>query len=115
MNQTGERGNDGDNRKDFHHMTLSEETVQTMAAIFGALSDPTRIRIIHALGQSELCVDELSKSLKMTQSAISHQLRHLKNLRIVKRRKVGRSAYYSIDDEHILTLFTNGLEHASHQ
>lgn len=93
---------------------LSDETVNNMASIFGALSDPTRIRIIHALIQGEMRVHDLSVILNMTQSAVSHQLRHLKNLRIVKRRKEGRNAYYSIDDEHILTLFTTGFEHASH-
>lgn len=86
-----------------------------MASIFRALGDPTRIRIIHALTQSEMRVQDLSNVLNMTQSAISHQLRYLKNLRIVKRRKEGRSAFYSIDDEHILTLFITGCHHASHQ
>lgn len=94
---------------------LPEEVVTDLAAIFGAFGDTTRIRLIHALIQSEMCVCDLAKVLGMTQSAVSHQLRNLKNLRIVKRRKVGRSVYYRLDDHHILTLFQTGLEHVTHR
>lgn len=94
---------------------LPNAQVTELASIFQALSDPTRIRIIHALIQSEICVCDLAAILEMTQSAVSHQLRHMKNLRIVKRRKVGRTVYYSIDDEHILTLFETGLNHVIHR
>ncbi len=101
--------------KELEKVSLSEKTIHDMASIFRALADPTRIRIIHTLTKSEMCVHELSHVLNMTQSAISHQLRYLKNLRIVKRRKEGRSAFYSIDDEHILTLLITGFQHASHE
>ncbi|TCP55515.1 ArsR family transcriptional regulator [Tumebacillus sp. BK434] len=94
---------------------LPEEQVSELATIFQALGDTTRVRIIHALVQSEMCVCDLAAVLGMTQSAISHQLRTLRNLRIIKRRKEGRVAYYSIDDHHILTLFKTGLEHVSHR
>ncbi|WP_408646488.1 ArsR/SmtB family transcription factor [Tumebacillus avium] len=94
---------------------LPEEQVAELATIFQALGDATRVRIIHALVQSEMCVCDLAAVLGMTQSAISHQLRTLRNLRIIKRRKEGRVAYYSIDDHHILTLFKTGLEHVSHR
>jgi DNA-binding transcriptional ArsR family regulator len=94
---------------------LEEEAIRDVAAIFQALGDPTRVRILHALIQSEMCVCDLAAALEMTQSAVSHQLRHLRNLRIIKRRKVGRIAYYSIDDEHIKTLFETGLHHVSHR
>jgi DNA-binding transcriptional ArsR family regulator len=94
---------------------LPEEQVTELTAIFQALGDTTRVRIIHALVQSEMCVCDLAAALGMTQSAISHQLRTLRNLRVIKRRKVGRVAYYSIDDHHILTLFNTGLEHVSHR
>lgn len=94
---------------------LPRDQVTELASIFQALGDPTRVRIIHALIHSEICVCDLAAVLEMTQSAVSHQLRHLKNLRIVKRRKVGRTVYYSIEDEHILTLFETGLNHVVHR
>lgn len=94
---------------------LEEEQIRDVAAIFQAMGDPTRVRILHALVQSEMCVCDLAAALEMTQSAVSHQLRNLRNLRIIKRRKEGRVAYYSIDDEHIKTLFETGLHHVSHR
>lgn len=94
---------------------LPQDQVTELALIFQALGDPTRVRIIHSLIQAEICVCDLAAVLEMTQSAVSHQLRYLKNLRIVKRRKVGRTVYYSIDDEHILTLFETGLDHVAHR
>jgi len=94
---------------------LSDEQASDVAMIFQALGDPTRVRILHTLTQSEMCVCDIAAVLGMTQSAISHQLRHLRNLRVIKRRKVGRMMYYSIDDEHIVTLFENGLHHISHR
>jgi ArsR family transcriptional regulator, lead/cadmium/zinc/bismuth-responsive transcriptional repressor len=94
---------------------LQDDQINELASIFQALSDPTRVRIIHALIKAEMCVCDLAAVLEMTQSAVSHQLRYLRNLRIIKRRKVGRMVYYSIDDEHILTLFETGLEHVSHR
>jgi DNA-binding transcriptional ArsR family regulator len=94
---------------------LQEHQVTELASIFQALGDPTRVRIIHSLIKSEMCVCDLAAVLEMTQSAVSHQLRSLRNLRIVKHRKVGRMVYYSIDDEHILSLFETGLEHVSHR
>jgi DNA-binding transcriptional ArsR family regulator len=94
---------------------LSEQEVADLAMIFQALGDPTRVRIVNALRQAEMCVCDLSAVLGMKQSAVSHQLRHLRNLRIVKRRKVGRIVYYSLDDEHILMLFETGVHHVSHR
>ncbi|MFD2171658.1 ArsR/SmtB family transcription factor [Tumebacillus lipolyticus] len=94
---------------------LPVEQVVELASIFQALGDSTRLKIIHALMQEEMCVCDLAAVLGMTQSAVSHQLRTLRNLRTIKRRKEGRIAYYSIDDHHILTLFNTGLEHVSHR
>jgi ArsR family transcriptional regulator, lead/cadmium/zinc/bismuth-responsive transcriptional repressor len=94
---------------------LAPEEIAETASIFQALGDPTRLRILHALILSEMCVCDLAAALEMTQSAVSHQLRHLRNLRVIKRRKVGRVAYYSLDDDHIVTLFETGLHHASHR
>ncbi|HWR64814.1 MAG TPA: metalloregulator ArsR/SmtB family transcription factor [Bellilinea sp.] len=86
-----------------------------LAQIFSALSDPTRLRIISALSDHELCVCDLAVVLGMSQSAVSHQLRLLRNLNLVKYRKEGRVVYYALDDEHIRELYERGLEHVSHQ
>ncbi|MBO7747292.1 winged helix-turn-helix transcriptional regulator [Paenibacillus sp. MWE-103] len=94
---------------------LGHDMVQRMANFYQALGDPTRLRIVHTLIHAEMCVCDLAAVLEMTQSSISHQLRYLKNLALIKRRKVGRQVYYSIDDEHVLTLFETGLAHAAHQ
>lgn len=93
---------------------LSEEIYQRLAETFKTFGDPTRIKIIHALSQTELCVCDLAELLEMSQSAISHQLRVLRNHRLVKYRKEGRVVYYSLDDEHIVLLFNQGLQHVLH-
>ena len=85
-----------------------------LSETFQALSDPSRVRLISALMNIELCVCDLAAVLGMSQSAVSHQLRSLRNLRLVKHRKEGRIVYYSLDDEHIRDLFQRGLEHISH-
>jgi DNA-binding transcriptional ArsR family regulator len=89
-------------------------TATRLAETFKALSDPTRVRIISALSHTELCVCDLAATLGMSQSATSHQLRTLRQLRLVKNRKEGRQVYYSLDDEHIYSLFEQGLDHALH-
>jgi DNA-binding transcriptional ArsR family regulator len=94
---------------------VDEQTAMSMADLFKTLGDPTRVKLIHALVQSELCVHELTQVLEMGQSAVSHQLRFLRNMRIVKRRKVGKTVYYSLDDDHIVQLFTQTLQHLKHQ
>lgn len=96
------------------HM-LDTGTYQDLAQIFKALGDPTRVRLIHALSLGELCVCDLAGILEMSQSAVSHQLRLLRNLRLVKHRKEGKNVFYSLDDEHILGLFQQGLDHVGHQ
>lgn len=94
---------------------VDEEKINNLADLFKALSDPTRLKLIHALKQSELCVCDLSAILNMGQSAVSHQLRYLRNLRLVKRRKEGKMMFYSIDDHHIDELFSQGLKHIDHK
>lgn len=89
-------------------------TAAKLAETFKALSDPTRVRIISALSHAELCVHDIAATLDMTQSAISHQLRTLRELRLVKFRREGRHIYYSLDDEHIQNLFHLGLDHILH-
>lgn len=94
---------------------LDEETVIVLSDVFKALGDPTRVRIIYALLQKELCVHDLTVVLDMAQSAISHQLRVLRNLRIVKRRKVGKTVFYSLDDSHIEQIFSQTIHHIKHE
>lgn len=95
------------------HQLTNQEVVK-LAETFKVLGDPTRIRIIQSLRQGELCVCDLSQVLEMSQSAISHQLRVLRNLRLVKFRKEGKVVYYSLDDDHITQLFDQGLDHVRH-
>lgn len=85
--------------------------VETIAATFRMLGDPTRIRILDTLGSGELCVGDLAKSVGMSESAISHQLRLLRTMRLVRVRREGRLAYYAVDDEHILELLNQVRTH----
>ncbi len=94
---------------------VDETTAAGLAETFQALADPSRVRIISALMDGELCVYDLTAMLGMTQSAVSHQLRILRNLHLVKFRKLGRTVFYSLDDEHIRDLFQRGLEHYKHR
>ena len=94
---------------------LDERAASQLAAIFNALADPTRVRLVSVLARTELCVGDLAATLGMTQSAVSHQLRLMREMRLVKCRKEGRLVYYALDDEHIHDLFRRGLEHVEHQ
>lgn len=93
---------------------LDEETLFIVSQTFKALSDPTRIRILHLLGEKECNVSEIADDLSLMQSTVSHQLRFLKNLRLVKFRRAGTTLYYSIDDEHVMTLLNQSIHHARH-
>lgn len=88
-----------------------EETLYDLAELFKVFGDTTRVRILCALFESEMCVCDISVLLGMTQSSISHQLRVLKSAKLVKNRKEGKVVYYSLDDEHIKHIFAQGLEH----
>lgn len=94
---------------------LDAGEVREMADWFKALGDPTRVRIINALLPGELCVHELSELLGMGQSAVSHQLRYLRDARMVKRRKAGKTVYYSLDDDHIKQIFQVTHAHVKHK
>ena len=85
------------------------------ADVFGALADPTRLRIVAALASRELCVCDLAATLGLSESAISHQLRVLRNLGLARARREGRLVYYTLDDEHVSTLFAQALEHVGHR
>ncbi len=93
---------------------LDEETLFVVAQTFKALSDPTRIRILNLLCSGEHSVNDMAEMLNLGQSTVSHQLRFLKNLRLVKFRREGTTLYYSIDDEHVIDLLKQAIEHASH-
>lgn len=93
---------------------LDDDTVFRLAETFKILSEPVRIKILHLLSKRELCVCDIANTLQMGQSAISHQLRTLRGARLVKYRKEGKEAYYSLDDGHILSLLCQGLEHMNH-
>ena len=93
---------------------LPLDKVFRLAETFKTMGDPTRISIIQSLSLQELCVCDLATVLEMTQSSVSHQLRILRNLKLVKFRKEGKMVYYSLDDEHIINLFREGLEHVQH-
>lgn len=94
---------------------LNDDTVQNLADMFKILGDPTRIRILHILSRGEMCVCDIAESLGMNQSAVSHQLRTLRSARLVKFRKAGKEALYSLDDDHVISLMCQGLEHISHE
>jgi DNA-binding transcriptional ArsR family regulator len=89
-------------------------TADRLAQVFRAMADPTRVRILSALTDAELCVGDLAAVLEMSISAVSHQLRLLRELRVVRRRREGKHIYYALDDEHVGDLFARGLEHVRH-
>ena len=93
---------------------LDEETLFIVSQTFKALSDPTRIRILHLLFEGEHSVNEIAESLSLLQSTVSHQLRFLKNLRLVKFRREGTSLFYSCDDDHVMDILKQTIEHANH-
>ncbi|MEW5746376.1 MAG: metalloregulator ArsR/SmtB family transcription factor [Nitrospirota bacterium] len=88
-----------------------EEVVQRIAETFRVLGDPTRTKIVHALSIAELCVCDIATLLNTTRSAVSHQLRILRTMRLVTYRKEGKMVFYSLDDEHINNLFNECLRH----
>ena len=91
-----------------------EETFYKVADLFKVFGDSTRVKILFALFENEMCVCDISSLLGMTQSAISHQLRVLKSAGIVKYRRDGKVVYYSLDDAHVKNIFNEGLEHIMH-
>ena len=90
-----------------------DRMVRALAETFGALSDPTRVRIISVVAGQELCVADLSRLLGLSGSAVSHQLRLLRGQRLVKYRKEGRIAFYSLDDDHIRNLLDECIKHVT--
>ena len=101
-------------RKNDNHDELDEETLFIVSQTFKALGDPTRIRILHLLSEGECSVNQIAETLHLQQSTVSHQLRFLKNLRLVKYRREGTSMYYSHDDEHVVKILEQTIDHARH-
>jgi len=88
-----------------------EETLYDLAELFKVFGDSTRIRILYALFEAELCVCDIAQLLSLTQSAVSHQLRVLKSAKLVKPRKEGKTVFYSLADDHVRKIIAQGLEH----
>jgi DNA-binding transcriptional ArsR family regulator len=95
-------------------MKLTELKAIQLAELFSALSDASRVRIISFLIDGEMSVSALAEGLAMTESAVSHQLRGLRQMHLVHARKSGRQVFYSIEDDHVSRLFSLGLEHVRH-
>ncbi|MEM6278736.1 MAG: metalloregulator ArsR/SmtB family transcription factor [Verrucomicrobiota bacterium] len=95
------------------HEPLEVEDSQRMAEFFGVLADPTRLRLISLLSGSESCVCDLAEHLSVSESAVSHQLRALRNARLVRYRKSGRQVFYRLHDHHVFDLYEAVREHLS--
>ena len=95
------------------HQMPSEDQLYDLAELFKVFGDSTRIRILFALFEAEICVCDLAETLSMTQSAVSHQLKILKQARLVKSRREGKSVIYFLADDHVRTIIGQGFEHLS--
>lgn len=98
-------------KEEIKALTMSEEVVYDVAELFKVFGDSTRTSILTVLFDKELCVCEICERLKMTKSAISHQLRILRQSKLVKARKVGKEVFYSLADEHVVKIFEMAVEH----
>lgn len=93
----------------------SEEDLYDLAELFKVFGDSTRIRILYVLFEAEVCVCDLAEALNMTQSAVSHQLKVLKQAKLVKNRREGKSIFYSLADEHVRTIIAQGMDHVEEE
>jgi ArsR family transcriptional regulator len=100
-----------DKIKKYKKMMPDDDRLYDLAELFKCFGDSTRIRILFALFESEMCVCDIARLLNMTQSAISHQLRVLKQARLVSSRRDGKTIYYSLCDDHVKTIFYHAMEH----
>jgi len=98
-----------------NHSFLTIKEIEDISQIFKALSDPTRIRILHMLSQEECAVNHITEVLGLSQSAISHQLSFLRTMRLVKYRREGTTMLYSCDDHHVISLLQQAIDHAQHK
>lgn len=93
---------------------VTEESILKVSKFFKSISDPTRLRILLALSEKEMNVSSITELLEMEQSAVSHQLKALRENRLVKSRKEGKSVVYSLDDQHVVDILTETFVHTSH-
>lgn len=94
---------------------MPAHAVEALADTFRILGDPTRVRILDVLAAGELCVCDIAELVGLSESAVSHQLRLLRGTRLVRPRRAGRQVYYTLDDQHIMSLFHQGLRHVLEQ
>ena len=94
---------------------VDDNKLVRLAELYKVFGDPTRIRILYVLSKQEMCVQDIADALSMTQSAISHQLRVLKQSFLVKNRRDGKTIYYSLDDDHVAMIMAQGLEHVENR
>lgn len=106
--------NHNDEKCKICNMQPDNNMLYNLAELFKVFGDTTRIRILFSLFHHELCVQDIADKLDMTQSNVSHQLRILKNAKLVKFRKDGKTSYYSLDDDHVEKIFEQGFEHINH-
>lgn len=92
-----------------------DETLYDLAELFKIFGDSTRVKILYALLEAELCVCDIARLMEVTQSAVSHQLRVLKASKLVKFRREGKTVYYSLADEHVTRILSQGMEHVAEQ
>ena len=92
---------------------LEEDVLDELEALFKTFGDSTRIKILYVLHEGEMCVCDIASVLGMTQSAISHQLRVLRQMRLVKAKRAGKEVYYALADDHVKTIISMGIEHIS--
>ena len=102
---------DADTAKEIEEKMPMEDELYELADLFKVFGDSTRIKLLYVLYENEMCVYDIATLLNMTQSAISHQLRVLKQNRLVKYRKEGKTALYTLADEHVFTILSQGMEH----
>ena len=100
-----------DKVKQVQMLMPTDDTLNKLSDLFRVFGDGTRIRILYVLFEEEVCVCDIATLLGMTQSAVSHQLRILKNARLIRSRRDGKTVYYSLADEHVRTLLSQGTEH----
>jgi ArsR family transcriptional regulator len=114
MSQICHCGSDLEEINQIKQTMPKDEKLFDLAEFFKVFGDSTRIKIIYALSRKEMCVCDIAELIDMSQSAISHQLRVLKNHKLVKFRKEGKSIYYTLDDQHVDQIFNQGMEHINH-
>ncbi len=92
-----------------------EDTLMYLSELFRVFGDSTRIKILYVLFESEMCVCDIARLISMTQSAISHQLKILRQMRLIKSRRAGKTVFYSLADEHVRSIIFSGIEHISEE